>query len=62
MVCKQCGRELDPISAMMGPVCGACARRNHRRVTHPSGRGRKAERGGWGTRPRRDVDEYQLER
>lgn len=27
--CQQCGKPLDPVSAMMGPVCGTCTRENH---------------------------------
>jgi len=59
MKCEQCGKELSPFEAVLCKhlICGTCVRRNHRRVTHPTRR--KAERGGWGTRPRRDVDEYQ---
>jgi len=32
-ICKQCGKLLSPVEAMMGPVCGDCVRRNHRGVT-----------------------------
>ena len=31
--CAQCKRPLGPIDAMMGPVCGLCARDNHRGAT-----------------------------
>jgi predicted amidophosphoribosyltransferase len=31
--CAQCGRDLSPIDRMMGPVCGACCRKNHREAT-----------------------------
>jgi hypothetical protein len=31
--CAQCGRPLSPVDRMMGPVCGACCRKNHREAT-----------------------------
>ena len=30
--CKQCGAPLNPVAAMLGPVCGKCCRENHKRV------------------------------
>ncbi len=31
--CRQCGKTLDPVSAMMNDTCGACCRKNQRAVT-----------------------------
>lgn len=28
--CVQCGEPMTPVDAMMGPVCGECARINHK--------------------------------
>lgn len=30
--CRQCGKPLNPVEVMLGPVCGKCARANHKRV------------------------------
>lgn len=30
--CAQCGKPLNPVAVMLGPVCGACVRRNHQAV------------------------------
>ena len=38
MRCKQCGKALNPVSALMGPICGECARKNYREAI---GLGRK---------------------
>jgi hypothetical protein len=27
--CKQCGKQMNPVEAIMGPVCGKCCRENH---------------------------------
>ena len=37
--CAQCGGPLGPVGAMLGPVCGTCARTNHRAMLagHPIG-------------------------
>ena len=39
--CKQCGKVLSPVEAMLGPVCGECVRRNHREATAPGRERRK---------------------
>jgi hypothetical protein len=31
--CEGCGRELNPVAVMLGPVCGACVRVRHAEVT-----------------------------
>ena len=31
--CKQCGKPLNPVAAMLGPVCGECCRKNQKAVT-----------------------------
>lgn len=33
MKCAQCNREVNPVEALLGPVCGKCARMNHQRIT-----------------------------
>lgn len=30
--CDQCGRQMNPIERMMGPVCIQCCRANHAAV------------------------------
>lgn len=30
--CKQCGRLLNPVGALLGPVCGPCCRENQKRA------------------------------
>jgi len=30
--CKQCGKPLNPVQVMLGPVCGDCVRENHKKV------------------------------
>ena len=30
--CAQCGRLMNPVNVMLGPVCGPCCRENHRRA------------------------------
>lgn len=30
--CTQCGRAMNPVEAMLGPVCGKCVRKNHMAV------------------------------
>jgi hypothetical protein len=30
--CKQCGKPMNPIERMLGPVCGKCCRDNHAAV------------------------------
>lgn len=30
--CRQCGKDMNPAVAMLGPVCLKCARRNHKLV------------------------------
>ena len=32
MQCKQCGKAMNPVEAMLGPVCGVCCRENHKRA------------------------------
>lgn len=32
MRCEGCGKRMNPAQAMMGPVCGECARRNQKAV------------------------------
>ncbi len=31
--CKQCGKPMNPVERMLGPVCGKCTRENHKRAT-----------------------------
>jgi len=30
--CMQCGKPMNPIEWIMGPVCGKCCRANHKAV------------------------------
>ena len=30
--CSQCGKEMNPIDYMLGPVCLACCKANHAKV------------------------------
>jgi len=30
--CKQCGAAMNPVEAMLGPVCGKCCKANHKRA------------------------------
>ena len=30
--CKQCKKKMNPVEAMMGDICGSCARENHRKL------------------------------
>lgn len=39
--CEQCGKEMNPVEAILGAVCGDCCRLNHAKVT---GRAPKARR------------------
>jgi len=32
MNCIQCGKKLDPVSAVLGATCGPCCKKNHDRV------------------------------
>lgn len=32
MKCKQCGKPMNPVEVMLGPVCGKCCRDNHKKV------------------------------
>lgn len=29
--CRQCGKAMNPVEVMLGPVCGLCCRENHKR-------------------------------
>ena len=31
--CKQCGKALGPVDAMLGTTCGKCCRENHKAAT-----------------------------
>ena len=31
--CAQCGRKMNPVDALIGPVCGKCTRMNHQALT-----------------------------
>jgi len=31
--CKQCGKPLNPVSALLNPVCSNCCRKNQKQVT-----------------------------
>lgn len=33
MKCSQCNKQMNPVEALLGPVCGKCARVNHPRIT-----------------------------
>jgi len=46
--CEQCGRVLSPVEAAMGPVCGRCARENHRKVVGGRAVPRRRQRSGCG--------------
>jgi len=30
--CQQCGTEMNPVEAMLGPVCGICCRKNQTEI------------------------------
>jgi hypothetical protein len=30
--CRQCCKKINPVEAMLGPVCGKCCRKNHQLV------------------------------
>ena len=30
--CAQCGKPMNPVDVMLGPVCLACCKANHQRV------------------------------
>jgi len=32
MNCTQCGKAMNPVERMLGPVCGKCCRKNHKAV------------------------------
>jgi len=44
--CQQCGEPMNPVSAVMGPVCGKCARDNQKQVTGASKRDQRQIKGG----------------
>jgi hypothetical protein len=31
--CKQCGKKMNPVDWMLGPVCMTCTKKNHAAVT-----------------------------
>jgi len=31
--CQQCGKDMNPVERMLGPVCGKCVRDNHKAAT-----------------------------
>lgn len=31
--CAQCGRDMNPVAIMLGPICGECCRENHKEAT-----------------------------
>lgn len=33
MNCAQCGKPMNPVARMLGPVCGACCKANHAAAT-----------------------------
>ena len=33
--CEQCGRKLNPVEVLLGPVCGECTRENHQAICRP---------------------------
>lgn len=40
--CTQCGKVMNIVERMLGPVCGRCARENHKNVIDgkpPAGKG-----------------------
>jgi hypothetical protein len=53
--CEQCGKPMNPVSFMMGPVCLECCRANHKKVVEPdyitkareNGRLREGRGGRW---------------
>jgi len=32
--CKQCKKTMNPVDAMVNPVCLSCTHKNHKKVTH----------------------------
>lgn len=32
-ICEQCGKKLNPVQVLLGPVCGECTRKNHQYLT-----------------------------
>lgn len=31
--CKRCGKPMNPVEVMLGPVCGKCTRELHKKAT-----------------------------
>lgn len=47
MKCEKCREEMNPAEAMLGPVCGKCARKAHAKAVGPAAKPRRAKTKRW---------------